>query len=79
MAKEHTYHVTFYFSNGKEFDGRITNKYNKEEYLEGLEELFLKEKTLLINKLGMLIQTKYITHVKVIEVGTEDGADKKDT
>ncbi|MGF2619222.1 hypothetical protein [Bacillus cereus] len=79
MAEEHRYHVTFYFSNGKELDGRIKNKRNKEEYLKGLEDLFLKEKTLLINDLGMLIQSKYITHVKVIEVGTKIGTDKKDT
>ncbi|BCC03735.1 hypothetical protein BCJMU51_p413 (plasmid) [Bacillus cereus] len=79
MAEEHRYHVTFYFSNGKEFDGKVTSKYNKEDYLEGLEDLFLKEKTLLIDHLGMLIQTKYITHVKVIEVGSKIGADKKDT
>jgi len=79
MAEEHRYHVTFYFSNGKEFDGKVTSKFNKEDYLEGLEDLFLKEKTLLIDHLGMLIQTKYITHVKVIEIRSEIGADKKDT
>jgi len=37
MAEEHRYHVTFYFSNGKEFDGKVTSKFNKEDYLEGLE------------------------------------------
>lgn len=79
MAEEHRYHVTFYFSNGKEYDGKITNKRNKEEYLKALEDLFLKEKTLLVADIGMLIQSKYITHVKVIEVETKRAADKKET
>ncbi|WP_244548090.1 MULTISPECIES: hypothetical protein [unclassified Bacillus (in: firmicutes)] len=69
MSKQqYAYRVAFYLSNGKEVSGRITHHEDPETYLKAIEGLIEKEKPILIKKLGTIIQSKYITHVKIVEV-----------
>ncbi|AYY25026.1 hypothetical protein ACS2QC_28405 [Bacillus cereus group sp. Bce033] len=72
MTKEqHTYHVTFYLSDGKEVNGRITHHEDVGTYLKALEVAIENKKTITMKNIGVVIQSKYITHVKVMEVKTE--------
>lgn len=69
MTKEqHTYHITFYLSDGKEVNGTVTHHEDAEAYLKAIKVLMENEKPIMIKSLGVVIQSKYITHVKVIEV-----------
>lgn len=69
MTKEqHTYHVTFYLSDGKEVNGTVTHHEDVETYLKAVKVLIENEKPIMIKSLGVVIQSKYITHVKIIEV-----------
>lgn len=69
MTKEQRkYEVTFYLSDGKEVNGRITHHEDPETYLKAVQTLIEQEKPILIKKLGILIHSKYVTHVKIIEV-----------
>lgn len=67
--KQHTYHITFYLSDGKEVSGRIKRDDDVETCLEQLETIIEYKKTIFLSELGVLIQTKYITHVKIMKVG----------
>ncbi|MFB6730643.1 hypothetical protein ACMZ5A_28570 [Bacillus mobilis] len=66
--KQHTYQITFYLSDGKEVSGKITRDDDVETCLEKLETIIEYKKTIFLSDLGVLMQTKYITHVKVMEV-----------
>ncbi|PEW95198.1 hypothetical protein CN446_19045 [Bacillus cereus] len=66
--KQRKYEVTFYLSDGKEVIGRATHHENRETYLDAIQTLIEEEKTICMEKLGVIIQTKYITHVKLVEV-----------
>ncbi|WP_242220264.1 hypothetical protein [Bacillus cereus group sp. BfR-BA-01380] len=66
--KQYAYRVAFYLSDGKEVSGRITHHEDLETYLNTIESLIENGKPILIKKLGTIIQSKYITHVKIIEV-----------
>ncbi|MEW5208037.1 hypothetical protein [Bacillus cereus] len=69
MTKEqHTYHVTFYLSDGKEVNGTITHHQDSEAYLNAIKVLIETGKPIMIKNLGVVIQSKYITHVKVFNV-----------
>lgn len=69
MEKEQrTYQITFYLSDGKEISGRVTRDEDTETCLKTLQDLIKNSKTICIPKLGTVIRTKYITHVKLIEV-----------
>ncbi|ARC27665.1 hypothetical protein [Bacillus sp. FDAARGOS_235] len=69
MTKEqHTYHVTFYLSDGKEVNGTVTHHEDTETYLKAIKVLMENEKPIMIKNLGVVIQSKYITHVKVFNV-----------
>lgn len=69
MEKEQrTYHVTFYLSDGKEVNGRITHHEDPETYLKAIQTLMEQEKPILIKKIGTIIHSKYVTHVKIVEV-----------
>lgn len=69
MTKEqHTYHVTFYLSDGKEVSGTITHHQDSEAYLNAIKVLMETGKPIMIKNLGVVIQSKYITHVKVFNV-----------
>ncbi|PEM69260.1 hypothetical protein [Bacillus pseudomycoides] len=73
MTKEqHTYQITFYLSDGKEISDRVTRDEDTETCLKTLQELMKNSKTICIPKLGTVIRTKYITHVKIIEVKNEN-------
>ncbi|WP_020061076.1 hypothetical protein [Bacillus sp. 123MFChir2] len=66
--QQYAYRVAFYLSDGKEISGRITHDEDPETYLKSIESLIEKEKPILIPKLGTIIQSKYITHIKISEV-----------
>lgn len=66
--KQRRYEVTFYLSNGREVIARTTQDEDRETYLEAIQTLIEEEKTLCMEKIGIILQTKYITHVKMIEV-----------
>ncbi|MGG3046961.1 hypothetical protein EZE46_30135 [Bacillus sp. BH2] len=69
MTKEqHKYHVTFYLSNGKEISGRITHSDDINTSLEELNDMIKTKKTIQVPQLGIVIRTKYITHIEIIEV-----------
>ncbi|KAB2462078.1 hypothetical protein F8161_08670 [Bacillus cereus] len=69
MTKEqYTYQVTFCLSDGKEISGRVTRDEDTKTCLKTLEELIENRKTICVPNLGAVIRTKYITHVKVMEV-----------
>ncbi|MEG7883478.1 hypothetical protein [Bacillus paranthracis] len=69
MTKEqHTYQITFYLSDGKEINDKITHDGDKKTCLNTVENLIENKRTICIHKLGTVIRTKYITHVKIIEV-----------
>ncbi|HDR4411963.1 TPA: hypothetical protein QCP93_005523 [Bacillus cereus] len=66
--KQRKYEVTFYLSNGREVIGRTTQDQDRTTYLKAIQTLIEEEKTLSMEKIGIILQTKYITHVKIIEV-----------
>ncbi|WNN02598.1 hypothetical protein [Bacillus cereus] len=66
--KQRKYEVTFYLSNGREVVGRTTHDEDRKTYLNAIQTLIEEEKTLNMEKIGIILQTKYITHVKIIEV-----------
>ncbi|HDR3653141.1 hypothetical protein [Bacillus wiedmannii] len=66
--KQRKYEVTFYLSNGREVIGRTTQDQDRTTYLKAIQTLIEEEKTLSMDKIGIILQTKYITHVKIIEV-----------
>lgn len=73
MEKEQRkYQVTFYLSDGKEINDIATSVENKKTCLKTLEELIINQKMICLHKVGVVIRTKYITHVKVIEVKNEN-------
>ncbi|HFK1429356.1 hypothetical protein ABE273_16740 [Bacillus paranthracis] len=70
--EQYTYQITFYLSDGKEVSGRITRYEDTEKCLKTLQELIKNSKTICIPTLGTLIRTKYITHVRIIEIKNEN-------
>ncbi|KAA2400556.1 hypothetical protein BACERE00175_01680 [Bacillus cereus] len=73
MTKEkYTHQVSFYLSDGKEISGRFTRKEDAKECLKTLKNLIDNHKTISVPNIGTLIRTKYITHVKVVEVKNEN-------
>ncbi|NOP83149.1 hypothetical protein HNV23_27160 [Bacillus paranthracis] len=66
--KQRKYEVTFYLSNGREVIGRTTQDQDRTTYLKAIQTLIEEEKTLSMDKIGIILQTKYITHVKLVEV-----------
>lgn len=72
MDKQHTLDITSFLSNVEKFTGHITVTETKEEYLEIVEDMLFKERYLAFTQLGVVVQTKYITHFLIEEA-------KKDT
>ncbi|EJS52566.1 hypothetical protein ICE_03898 [Bacillus cereus BAG1X1-2] len=70
--QQYTYQVTFYLSDGKEVSGRVTRDEDIGTCLNTLQDLIKNSKTICIPKIGTVIRTKYITHVKMIEVKNEN-------
>lgn len=70
--EQRKYQVTFYLSDGKEICDIATSVENKKACLKTLEELIINQKMICLNKAGVVIRTKYITHVKVIEIKNEN-------
>lgn len=58
-------------SNGEKVVGNILITKTKEDYLNELEEFLYRERFFVIHQLGIVIQTKYITHFKVEEEEVE--------
>ncbi|PGG92160.1 hypothetical protein CON73_14515 [Bacillus toyonensis] len=67
--EQHTYHITFYLSDNKEVSGRVTRNDDIETCLKKIETIIENKKTIFLSDLGVLMQTKYITHVKIMKVG----------
>lgn len=73
MTKErYTHQVSFYLSDGKEISGRFTREEDTKTCLKTLQDLIDNNKTICVPKLGTVIRTKYITHVKIVEVKNEN-------
>lgn len=69
MTKErYTHQVSFYLSDGKEISGSFTREEDTKTCLKTLQDLIDNNKTICVPNLGAVIRTKYITHVKVMEV-----------
>ena len=75
MDKQYKFNVTFFLNNGENFSGNITVTQKKEDYMEELEDLLFRERFLTFSQLGVVVQTKYITHFLIEEIE----GDKKDT
>lgn len=68
MDKEHKFKVTFFLSNGESPSGFITVTDEKEDYVTDLADWLYKDSFLTFKRLGLILQTKFITHIKVEEV-----------
>lgn len=75
MDKQYKFNVTFFLNNGENFSGNITVTQKKEDYMNDLEDLLFRERFMTFSQLGVVVQTKYITHFLIEEIGE----DKKDT
>ncbi|MEK5017452.1 MULTISPECIES: hypothetical protein [Bacillus] len=75
MDKQYQFDVTFFLNNGEKFTGNITVTKKKADYMNELEDLLFRERVLTFTQLGVVVQTKYITHFLIEEVEE----DKKDT
>lgn len=75
MDKQYKFNVTFFLNNGENFSGNITVTQKKEDYMNELEDLLFRERFMTFSQLGVVVQTKYITHFLIEEIGE----DKKDT
>ncbi|EJR28746.1 hypothetical protein [Bacillus mycoides] len=67
-SEQHTYHITFYLSDGKEVSGIITRNEDIATRLKKLQTIIENKKTIFISDLGVLMKTKHIIHVKIVEV-----------
>lgn len=75
MDKQYEFDVTFFLSNGEKFTGSITVTKKKKDYMYQLEDQLFRDRFLAFTQLGVVVQTKYITHFLIEEIDE----DKKDT